>query len=221
MSAARRASTILPGATPAVAAATFAVTSSVDTSTETASSWHFSSFSRLPARKPAATRSLPSEEFCAMQSSAQWWFVSTRPSAEMKEPVQPLSSRTVARCTRSSQAESSVTPYFEAMASRGGLSKVHMPSSATADRDARAAMAATGMRFIRGLPCVRGPQGCGNAGILPGGRHPRTGRVTARRAGRAIHRAGSPAAAAAAPAPGRDRGRARPGRSPSRDRTAA
>ena len=67
-----------------------------------------------------------------MQSSAQWWLVRIRPSPEMKEPVQPVSRRTVASRTRSSQAESRETPYFCWIASRGGLSNVHMPSSAAA-----------------------------------------------------------------------------------------
>ena len=83
-----------------------------------------------------------------MQSSAQWWLVRMRPSPEMNEPVQPPSSRTVPSRTRLSQAASSFTPYFCSIAAAGGLSKVHMPSSAAAGRAASAASVANGTSFI-------------------------------------------------------------------------
>jgi hypothetical protein len=153
-----RASTTPSGATPASAAVTLAVTSSVPTRTEIESSSQRSSCARPPARKPLPTRSFPSEEFCAMQSSAQWWLVRISPSAEMKEPVQPLSSRTVASRTRLSQVASSVTPRLCWMASRGGLSKVHMPSSAATGRAANAATAAIGTSFIGNSAGCTGPR---------------------------------------------------------------
>ena len=98
----------------------------------------------------------------------------------MQEPVQPLSRRTVASRSRSSQPASRVTPYFARMASRGGLSKVHMPSSAAAGRAASAASAAIGTSFIRDSGTI--PAACrGEAPMVMAAVRPVAGPLTTRR----------------------------------------
>ncbi len=53
------------------------------------------------------------------------------PFGDTNDAVQP-DSRTVERRTRSSHSGVTLTPYFFVMSCVGGLSKVHMPSSAWA-----------------------------------------------------------------------------------------
>src|SRR5262245_13552219 len=67
-----------------------------------------------------------------MQACAQWWLVITRPESLTKLPEQPCARRTDDICTCLSQPSSGVNPYAALILSRGGLLKVHIPSSALA-----------------------------------------------------------------------------------------
>src|SRR5262245_54903098 len=72
-----------------------------------------------------------------MQEWAQWWLVITSPSAETKLAEQPWARRAEDRRTCSSQASSTLTPYFCLTLSLGKLLKVHIPSSARAGVESR------------------------------------------------------------------------------------
>src|SRR5437899_1640725 len=67
-----------------------------------------------------------------MQPRPTWWLVIIRPSAETNEPEPPSLRRTEASRTLSSHSLVGVKPYFSCSSFTGGLSKVHMPSSAAA-----------------------------------------------------------------------------------------
>src|SRR5437867_1588457 len=67
-----------------------------------------------------------------MQPRPTWWLVIMRPSGETKEPEPPSLKRTEASRTLSSHSLAGVKPYCSCRSFSGGLSKVHMPSSAAA-----------------------------------------------------------------------------------------
>src|SRR5208337_170183 len=62
--------------------------------------------------------------------SATWWLVSTSPRGLTKEPDPPSLKRTLERRTWSSHARAGSKPYRSLSCLMGGLSKVHIPSSA-------------------------------------------------------------------------------------------
>src|SRR5262249_35845589 len=106
-------------------------TSSYDCSTSATWVWQRTSFSRVSATKPSISRLLSLVECSSRQPHEQWKFVRMSPLGETNEAVQ-LESRTVASRTRSSHWGVRLTPYFCWMSLVGGLSNVHMPSSACA-----------------------------------------------------------------------------------------
>src|SRR5262245_22643555 len=59
-----------------------------------------------------------------------WWFVTTRPCGETKEPEPPLLKRTEAFWTCSSQPSGGSNWYLSLRIFRGGLLNNHIPSSA-------------------------------------------------------------------------------------------
>src|SRR5262245_15909152 len=66
-----------------------------------------------------------------MQPRPTWWLVIIRPSGETNEPEPPSLNRTEASRTLSSHAGVGVKPYTSFNRPSGGLSNVHIPSSAT------------------------------------------------------------------------------------------
>src|SRR5512141_2023210 len=65
-----------------------------------------------------------------MHPRPTWWFVITRPVFETNEPEPPSLKRTEERRTWSSHSCVGVKPYLSFRTFVGGLSKVHIPSSA-------------------------------------------------------------------------------------------
>src|SRR5512140_644228 len=81
------------------------------------------------ATKPFFTRSRSLVDRRWREPRAQWWLVTTSPSALTKEPVQPPRVR-VERRTWSIQSFPGSKAYFSFSCFRGRLAKVHMPAAA-------------------------------------------------------------------------------------------
>src|SRR5262245_26622932 len=93
--------------------------------------WQRTSFSRVSAMKPSTIRLLSLVECSSRQAHEQWKLVRIRPVGDTKDAVQ-LDRRTVDSRTFSSHSDEMCTPYLWEICCVGGLSKVHMPSSAYA-----------------------------------------------------------------------------------------
>jgi len=86
------------------------VTSVMRSSRSSSISGQRSSAPRPRATKPSASRSRPAADSCSTHWATQWWLVSTRPSADTKEPEQPFDSRSEACIARCTQAVSGANP---------------------------------------------------------------------------------------------------------------